>query len=158
MLNCRKANINDILIYFDWVNDAYVRQQSYNSQAIDFAIHQKWFESAINNVNYFMLIFQNNLGNNIGQVRIQKQDNSEAIISISIDASHRGKGYAKEMLGISTNIFLVENSNYLINAYIKNKNLASKVSFEQAGFRLKGRLIYENEHSFHYIKYNYENR
>jgi spore coat polysaccharide biosynthesis protein SpsF len=158
MLKYRKPNLNDLSIYYNWANDRDVREQSYNSQLIDFAEHVRWFQNSISNVNFFMLIFENNLGEDVGQVRIQKQGDLEAIISISIDAYHRGKGYAKEMLIISSNLFLKENENFVINAYIKNGNLASKYSFEEAKFIFREMLEYKNVYSFHYIKTNYENR
>jgi RimJ/RimL family protein N-acetyltransferase len=38
----------------------------------------------------------------IGQVRIQKQDENTAVIGISNDANHRGKGYANKMIQIAS--------------------------------------------------------
>jgi RimJ/RimL family protein N-acetyltransferase len=154
MLSYRKPNIEDLIIYFNWANDFEVRKQSFKSREIDLITHTKWFENVIFDANYYMLIFQNKLQQNVGQVRIQKINNTEAIIGISIDNCHRRKGYAKEMLEVSTTSFFRENNNYIINAYIKNFNLASKRTFEDADFHFAGMLDYENVNSFHYIKYN----
>lgn len=154
MLSLRKPTIDDLEIYFSWVNDPLVRELSYNSRIIDIESHKKWFESALKNEAYFMCIGQNSLGDDIGQVRIQKQNdkNKEALISISIDSIHRGKGYAKELLMIATDLFLKLNHGFLINAYIKEGNLSSKFAFENAGFSLKDLIKYENFKSYHYIK------
>ena len=152
MLNLRKPTIKDMEMYFSWVNDAGVREQSYNSAIIDLESHKQWFESAINNEAYFMCIFQNSAGEDIGQVRIQKKTNKEALIGISIDSNHRGKGYAKEILVLATDLFLKSNHGFLINAYIKEGNLSSKLAFENAGFKFINMIEYENFKSYHFIK------
>lgn len=152
MLRLRKPTINDMELYFNWANDADVRQQSYNSNPINLENHKKWFESALKNEAYFMCVFQNSDKEDIGQVRIQKQNYKEAIIGISITSEHRGKGYAKEMLLLATDAFLKSNKGFLINAYIKKINLSSKFSFEKAGFKFNDMVDYENFTSFHYIK------
>ena len=66
-----------------------------------------------------MLVFTNQKNLFIGQIRIEKKTNNEAIIGISIDSNHRGNGYSKEMLKKSSNYFLSQNPNFVINAYIK---------------------------------------
>jgi len=154
MLRLRKATIEDVEKYFNWVNDPVVREQSYNSRIIDLESHKKWFASALKDDTFFMCICQNELGEDIGQVRIQKQEekNKEALISISIDSNHRGKGYAKEILMLSTDSFLKFNQGFLINAYIKEGNLSSKLAFENAGFIFIGMIEYEYARSFHFIK------
>lgn len=154
MLSLRKPTREDIDIYFFWANDPVVRMLSYDSSIIDLDTHKKWFESALNNESYFMCIFQNSFGEDIGQVRIQKQKdyNKEAHISISIDPSHRGKGYAKEALILATDLFLKTNHGFLINAYIKEGNLSSKLAFENAGFHFIDMIEYKNFKSYHFVK------
>jgi RimJ/RimL family protein N-acetyltransferase len=152
MLNLRKPTIKDLEMYFSWANDPGVREQSYNSSIIDLENHKQWFESAINNEAYFMCIFQNSAGEDIGQVRIQKKTNKEALIGISIDLNHRGKGYAKEILVLATDLFLKYNHGFIINAYIKEGNLSSKLAFENAGFNFIEMIEYENFKSYHFIK------
>lgn len=152
MLSFRNATLADTKLYFDWANDQDVREQSYNSNVINFDNHKKWFETKLNDVSCFMLLFQNEEKLNVGQVRIEKENEKEALIGISIAAEHRGKGYSKEMLQIASDFFLASNSKCLINAFIKERNLNSKFSFEKAGFKFKGMINFENFKSFHYVK------
>jgi RimJ/RimL family protein N-acetyltransferase len=152
MLSLRKPTIEDMEIYFSWANDPVVREQSYNSSVIDLQRHKQWFESVIKNEAYFMCICQNVEGENVGQVRIQKHENRESLIGISIDPNHRGKGYAKEILTLATDLFLKSNHGFLINAYIKEGNLSSKFAFENAGFNFIEMIEYENFKSYHFIK------
>lgn len=152
MLSFRKATLADTKLYFDWANDSDVREQSYNSTAIDFENHKKWFESKVEDDSCMLLIFQNEEKLNIGQIRIQKENEKEALIGISIAAEHRGKGLAKEILLLASDYFLENNKGYLINAYIKEQNRSSKQAFEKAGFEFENIINYENCNSFHFTK------
>jgi RimJ/RimL family protein N-acetyltransferase len=152
MLSFRKASLTDVKLYFDWANDSSVREQSYNSTAIDFENHTKWFESKLEDADCLMLVFQNEKKQNVGQIRIQKENDSQALIGVSIASEHRGKGYAKEMIQLGSDYFLDSNPDILINAFIKEQNLSSKYAFEKAGFVLEEIVNYENFKSFHYIK------
>jgi RimJ/RimL family protein N-acetyltransferase len=152
MLSLRKPTLKDMEMYFSWANDPKVREQSFNSSIIDLESHKQWFESALNNESYFMCIGQNSVGEDIGQVRFQKQEDNEALIGISIDSNHRGKGYAKEILILATEFFLKSNYGFVINAYIKEGNLNSIFAFENAGFQFVDTVEYENFKSYHFIK------
>jgi len=152
MLNFRNAKIDDIKLYYSWANDESVRKQSFNSKKITFELHEKWFESKIQDENCLMLIFIDTEGIEVGQVRIQKENNSEALIGISVSVEQRGKGYSIEMLKKSSDFFLQKNPNFSINAFIKENNLTSKYAFEKAGFKFLGIEIYQNHKSFHFKK------
>jgi RimJ/RimL family protein N-acetyltransferase len=150
MLSFKKPTIADLDLYFTWANDPLVREQSFNSETINIETHTIWFEKILNDNSFSLFLFENQLKEKVGQVRIMKQDNSEAIIGITVDKKHRGKGYAKEMLIIATNDFFKDNSDYILNAFIKKENSASKFSFEKAGFKFRTTLNYENFRCFHY--------
>lgn len=158
MLTFRKPNTSDMDLYFRWANDPDVRRQSFNSAPITLDSHKKWFYKAIKDKFCFMYLFQNEGNENVGQIRIYKKDENEAIIGISIDANHRGRGYAKEMIVLATSAFLKSNKDVIIHAYIKETNLSSKFSFEKAGFEFVEIKEYQDIMSFYYIKKAYENR
>ncbi len=157
MLNFRNAIIDDIKLYYSWANDESVRMQSFNSKKIDFEVHEKWFESKIQDENCLMLIFIDTEGTEVGQVMIQKENNSEALIGISVSVEQRGKGYSIEILKNSCDFFLQKNPNFTINAFVKITNLTSKYSLENAGFKFLGFQIYQNHKCFH-LKMNYADR
>lgn len=152
LLRIRRANLADTKLYFDWANDLTVRGQSYNSSIINFENHKKWFEAKLEDDSCMLLVFQNQENQNIGQIRIQKENHDQALIGISIAAEYRGKGYAKEMLLLASDYFSESNKGYLINAYIKEENRSSKLAFEKAGFELQNIINYENYSSFHFKK------
>jgi RimJ/RimL family protein N-acetyltransferase len=152
MLTFRRATLADVKLYFDWANDSIVREQSFNSNVIDFESHKKWFETKLEDDSCMMLLFQNEEKQNVGQIRIQKENEKEALIGISIAEEYRGKGFAKEMLLLASDFFLENNEGYLIKAYIKEQNRSSKQAFEKAGFEFENIINYENCSSFHFTK------
>lgn len=156
-ISFRKANKNDMLLYFNWTNDSFVRENSFQSKPVLLENHQNWFYNKIKEETCFMLVFENHLSQPLGQVRIQKQDQNSSIIGISNDANHRGKGYASKMIQMATDEFLKVNKEYCVSAYIKLENTASKKAFEKAGYKLDVVLEYDSHPSYHYIK-KYENK
>lgn len=152
MLTFRKATEADTQLYFDWANDSCVREQSFNSNMIDFENHKKWFKSKLEDESCLLFIFQNEEKLNIGQIRMQKENEKEVLIGISIASEHRGKGFAREMLQTASDYFLDSNPDFQINAFIKEANLSSKYAFEKAGFEFQNMINYENFQSFHYTK------
>ena len=151
-ISYRKANEADSLLYFEWANDASVRDNSYQSEPISIENHTNWFLTKLKDDTCYMTIFENHIGNPIGQVRIQQSDNKKALIGISNDAAHRGKGYASKMIQIASEDFLKNNPQSCISAYIKLENEASQKVFEKAGYTLDVVLEYDSIPSFHYIR------
>jgi RimJ/RimL family protein N-acetyltransferase len=152
MLTFRIATIEDCELYHSWANDALVRSQSYNTGAIDLDTHTKWFNERVTNPDFYFFIFQNQAQENIGQVRITKDKDNTAIIGVSIDSMHRGKGYATQILNMASESFLTENPAYTVYAYIKQSNVASIHSFIKANFVFEKKLIYQDQPSVLYIK------
>lgn len=152
MLSFKKATLADIRLYFEWANDSNVREQSYNSNLIDLENHKSWFKSKLSDDLCLMLVFENEDNLKVGQIRIQKENDYEALIGISIALEHRGNGYGKEMIRMAADFFLGSNPNFTINAFIKETNLSSKYAFEKAGFKFNEMRKYKNFYSFHYIK------
>lgn len=152
-LRFRKALKSDSELYFKWVNDPLVREQSYNSNTVSWDEHQAWFLEKINHSDWHFYLFENFENNYVGQVRIQIIDLSNAVIGVSVDAFYRGMGCGLSMLQLATLDFSNSFPNILINAYIKQENLTSRTMFEKAGFDFKELVLYQNFKSYHYIKY-----
>ena len=147
----RKANESDLMLYFDWTNDESVRENSYKSKLISLENHSNWYKNKINDADCMMLVFENHLSQPIGQVRIQKQNKESALIGISNDVNHRGKGYASKMIALASAAFLNKNPDFCISAYIKLENTTSEKAFEKAGYKLDVVTYYEEIPSYHYI-------
>jgi RimJ/RimL family protein N-acetyltransferase len=149
-LTSREALIGDIDLFFKWTNEIDVRNQSYNSEEIEFTNHKKWFEEKIADSSCHLLVFENGKKQAVGQVRIQENNNNKAIIGVSIDKNHRGKKHAKHILKSASEYFLKLKPNFNLSAYIKEENVISKKVFENAGYHFHEMLSYKGFNSFHY--------
>ena len=58
-LKFRKALIADSDLYFKWVNDPLVRDQSYNSTIVSLEDHQNWFQKKIIDIDWNFYLFEN---------------------------------------------------------------------------------------------------
>ena len=127
----RNATIRDAKLLFNWANDETVRENSYQSDKIDYSDHCVWLEKKLIGGKDLFLITQIN-GEDSGLVRYAVQDN-HTVVGISIAKSCRGKGLASKMLFESAKYYFKTNT-LPIFAYIKEKNIASIKSFEKAGY------------------------
>lgn len=149
----RKANISDAKCYYNWLNDPTVREQSFNSAFVNWEQHYNWFQEKIIDPNYIFYIFQTNNNKLIGQVRLQKIDNINSIIGVSVSNEFRGLGYGSIILKMACINFLINHPNFIINAYIKIDNYSSINIFKKSNFIFIENLIYENFNSYHYKYY-----
>ncbi len=130
----RQANENDLMTYFYWTNDDEVRENSFNQQKITLKEHTNWFKNQLKNSNNQFYIFFDKTEHPIGQVRIHKTEN-EVIIGVSVDKESRGKNYAARLIAKASYLYLLENNNDSIFAYIKLTNTSSLNAFVNAGYK-----------------------
>lgn len=144
MLKFRKANIDDVELFFNWANDNLVRNNSYQKEKIIYKDHVEWFNNQVKSDDNCFYVFLNEFNIPIGQVRISKSENNKAIIGLMVDAEFRGKGFAKEMIEKASEDFLSHNYTFTILAYIFKINKSSFKSFTNAGYKfLKEEIIKE---------------
>ncbi|MBA6155159.1 GNAT family N-acetyltransferase [Tenacibaculum sp. S7007] len=130
-INFRKAKKEDVRLLFDWSNDPLTRQNSYQSEEINFYDHEKWFHNKINDKNSLLLV---GITNNkpVGLVRFDIK-NENSTIGITINKNFRGKKLAPKLLIEASKIYFKEFTKPVL-AYIKKENIASVKSFEKASF------------------------
>ena len=146
-LDYRKAQLKDCKLYFEWANEPLSLQQSYNSNPINYADHQKWFKNKILNSNSYLYVFT--LADiPIGQIRFDLI-NDEAMISYSIDKKFRGNGYGSIVLEKGIHAFKNESiEKTKIVGYVKTKNIASVKTFRNLGFAEEMAQAFENSFKF----------
>jgi methionyl-tRNA formyltransferase len=151
MLTYRQVHKSDLKLLFDWVNDPAVRGTAINTKLISFEDHKLWFSEKLKDKNCYIYIYQkNNLP--IGQVCIEKK-NEKHVISYSVDAAERGKGYGKEMLlDALVNFFLEKGKSACqLEAYVGEFNAASLRIFNSLNFLKEGTVNFSGKNFFHYI-------
>jgi RimJ/RimL family protein N-acetyltransferase len=125
LINAQTSHANK---FFEWVNDIQVRKSAFNSDNVLWKDHMDWFSTKLNSDNYnlFILKFKHNL---IGQVRLEKQDNTW-LIDFSIDPNYRGLNMAYRMFIL----LLLKFPNRKLIAQVKSSNIASIRVFEKLNF------------------------
>ena len=127
----REATIDDVDMYFGWVNNPEVRKSALNASLITFQNHIKWFKKQLISNEVYMYVYECD-GVAIGQTRFNIIDGI-AYIDYSIDALARGKGIGYCMLEEAIKRFSTMN-NVLIVAEVKKANSASISIFEKLYF------------------------
>jgi RimJ/RimL family protein N-acetyltransferase len=144
-IEMRHADIFDVDIYYSWVNDPEVRQNSFNKESIDYDTHIKWFTKKIKSKDSIMYFFTEEKIP-IGQVRIDCLTDGDNIIDISVDFSYRKKGLGAKLLDLATADFKLKYPEKQIIAYIKIENIASIKQFIRSNFiMLKTLKVYDYE-------------
>lgn len=130
----RRADREDVELFFKWVNEPAVRENSFNTEPIPWESHQKWFEKVLANdgVRIYVLM-QENLP--VGQVRLVFED-SKWQISYSIAPAYRGQGYGKIILQLAENELIKDgHAGATLFAEVKANNIASQRIFTRLGYR-----------------------
>lgn len=143
----RLVEYNDIDLLYRWANDDLVRAQSFHSNSIAYKDHLRWFKKKIVSKSdlLFIAIINNTSG---GLVRIEDVPNNSTI-GVLLDEKFRGLGLSARVLIDTTNLYFLEYS-APITAYIKDSNVASKKSFEKAGFKFFNNAIINKSNSLVY--------
>lgn len=134
-LKIRKANKNDLLIYYNWANDSTVRQNAISTASIPLDSHRNWFQHRLENPLTFMYLLSVNEVS-LGQIRFDVKKH-HAFIDYSIGKPFRGKGYGKKMMQKGMDKFLEDAS--LLNiekiiGIVKEDNYPSINVFERLDF------------------------
>lgn len=133
----RWARIEDCRSIWEWRNDPGTRAASFQTESIPFERHREWYESRFGSPETRFLIILHPEGAEIGYVRFQVKE-TEAEVSVALDAQQRGKGYGSAAVRIASDLLLSEGEITRVVALIKHSNPASRQAFERAGFRLQG--------------------
>lgn len=130
----KKAQIEDMKLYFDWANDKDVRSNAIETNKISWETHQKWFNKKIDDYNTILYIF--NCGKKpIGQVRFDF-DSNIGTIDYSLDKKYRGFGLGRVILELAI-LDVKSKSNIVFKALVKKTNQASIKIFEALNFSLE---------------------
>ena len=128
----RRARQNDAALFFDWRNDAGVREQSFSQDPLSWPSHRRWFEAKLGSSSAEVFVGEIQ-GLPIGQVRLDFT-NDECVLSYSVDAVVRGRGWggwlvAQAMTRASTRRCRV------LRAEVREANTASRRIFSRLGWR-----------------------
>jgi len=125
-LRLRPARKEDMLHFFNWVNDPAVRKNSFNTSVISWETHQKWYEKKLHDSNCWQFVLD--AGSlPVGQIRFERCGN-EAQIDYSIDKIVRGRGWGSLLVAMGVEL-MQKIEPIRIYANVKADNLASSAVF-----------------------------
>jgi len=130
-LRLRPANLKDMPLYFDWVNDLEVRQQAISTQEVTWEEHRKWFLARLTGrqSSLFVLCAEHLP---VGQIRFDLEG-GEARIDYSLDPLFRGRGWAKHLVALGIQHVRCAYP-IVFRADVKESNLPSRAVFIRLGF------------------------
>jgi len=133
-IKLRPTCVDDVAVYFEWVSDEVVRQQSFHSEPILWEDHQRWFKEKLLQQSCFMFVMEADQLP-VGQIRFDIENNI-AYIDYSLEKAVRGKHWGAVL--VSQGIELLSNNrNLIFQAEVKQENIASAKIFLKLGFKEK---------------------
>jgi RimJ/RimL family protein N-acetyltransferase len=134
-LNLIRATQNDLDLYFRWVNDVEVRNNSFNPHPISLETHTKWFNAKLADKSSLLLIgMQDNTP--VGQVRFDEFEVGNLLVDFSVASEFRGRGFGGELIrsGILVATAQFPHVKHVI-AKVKTLNPRSSRVFQSTGFK-----------------------
>lgn len=125
----RLVTENDCEQLFAWANDPECRQNSLNSNQIEYKEHCNWFKKRLHSAECEMSIFMSGQ-NPVGQIRIEKQD-GDAVISYSVAKAYRHKGFGERMVQALLDLETASFPFQQYRAIVKKENIGSQRIFEK---------------------------
>ena len=122
---------------WEWVNDPAVRASAFSTDPVPLKGHQSWLARRLADNDCVIFIGLDEGGNPVGQVRFEG-DLGTATVDVSVAPNRRGKGYAPLLLRLAVATLFDDPRWQTVQAWIKPENLASRHSFEHAGFHCQG--------------------
>ncbi len=119
---------------WQWANETTTRKSSFQSAAISWEQHVRWFEEKLQDVHCYMWIALDRQDQPIGQVRFDPLSAETTQISLSIDRSYRHQGFGRTILKAAVRKIFRETAFRSISAWIKLDNMASISIFESVQF------------------------
>lgn len=150
MIRLRDVSSEDCRLIWEWAVDASVRSFSFNTSAIPWHKHQRWFREKISNGNCMYYLAENHKGIPLAQVRYDT-DGTNADISICVAPESRGIGLGSRIIRQSAGRLFNETAVTQIHAFVKPENKASAKAFINGGYRLMGSREINGNFAMHFV-------
>lgn len=151
LIEFRNANLADLQIIFEWIQDPEVRAAAMNTEPISLETHTSWFQNKLNDPqSTYWMIESRSHQKPLGQIRFDRRSSAAADIGIVIAPEARGRGLGAKVLSMATQKYFDVHEDILwIDAWVKISNPASVKIFERAGFQILDTPSKENRSALH---------
>lgn len=125
----RRATPEDVELYYSWVNDDQVRNNSFSTSIVSYSEHCHWFYTNLKSEQSLMYLITTRANVAVASVRFLKKEN-EAFLSYLIDSKFRGLGLSKHIVKEGVSLFFREELKIdKIVALVKPENVPSIKAF-----------------------------
>lgn len=132
MLTLRLATLADSALILTWRNDPETIAMSATQRAVTEAEHDRWYIQALTDLTVHLYVVED--GEAMGMGRIN-EERGVAILSYSVDARYRGRGYGGELVAALT-AKAYELGYTSIQALVRHANTASIRALLGQGFAI----------------------
>lgn len=136
----REATIEDAQLLFDWRNEPATRANSFHSEPLDWDSHVAWLQQALCREDVNIFIVEDNQ-QPVGTFRLNRIDSGRAEISITVSSHFRGNGYGSKILLEAATVAKEQFGYSIIQARVKESNIASQRAFFRAGYKVVSHLL-----------------
>jgi RimJ/RimL family protein N-acetyltransferase len=132
MVTLRPATMDDAARLFSWrVDDETVRNSTGPAPA-SFDAHRKWLEQTLQNPRVALYVgYDPNNQVAVGTIRLDRLNDGESEVSITVDPELRGRGYGRQLIEQAAKAA----GPVRLIAHVKESNPASLRTFTALGFR-----------------------
>jgi UDP-2,4-diacetamido-2,4,6-trideoxy-beta-L-altropyranose hydrolase len=135
-------------LLWEWANDPIVRASAFQSAAIPWETHVRWFADKLTDQKCFHYIayFEEVP---VGQIRFDLNDDNEAEIDVSVCAERRGQGMGSRLIELGIQLLRRETVVSRVHALVKQDNTASLRAFKKSGFKNNGPCNVKGHNALH---------
>jgi UDP-2,4-diacetamido-2,4,6-trideoxy-beta-L-altropyranose hydrolase len=149
-LQLRRTLESDCEVFWEWANDPEVRAASFRCKPISWESHAEWFRTKLADPNAILYTVTNKDHAPVGELRYQIEG-KRAVLSISLGAHLRGRGFGRKMLAVGSERFFQDSEVESIEAYVKPSNQASLRLFAGAGFLNSSSEMIEGQEAVRFV-------
>jgi RimJ/RimL family protein N-acetyltransferase len=132
-ISLRPATMDDRERVFRWRNDPFVVAHGSFLREIDWEDHKKWFEKTILGDSRKMFIILDQ-GNPIGQIRFDRHNQREAVVSVYLLRAFTGRGLGVRAIGMGCAAIFEAWAIDRVIACVRQDNLVGRSAFLKSGF------------------------
>ena len=142
-ISLRPLDITDLELMYEWRNEPFIVEFSTSRKEVSLEEHCLWFENSLKNKDRMIYIVLHN-EKPIGQIRYDKDNDEDIIISAYLSSSYTSKGYGIEAINKGNELIKNVWNNVNIIAQVRVENKRAINGFSHAGFIQTGRKIISN--------------
>jgi UDP-2,4-diacetamido-2,4,6-trideoxy-beta-L-altropyranose hydrolase len=138
-ITLRPASMGDLETVFRWRNDPFILAHGSSHREVDWEEHQKWFAETISSNRRLMFIVLEE-GKAIGQIRFERQNQQDCVVSVYLLQEFTGLGYGLQAIRIGCAAIYQAWDVDRVVACVRFDNPAGRFVFLKSGFSETGAL------------------